>query len=124
MTNPNVLITGAAGNLGGKLRRHLEGRYPLRLLDIDPRGDAAVTRADLSRWDEGWLTAFAATDVVAHPAADPTPQQTWPNRLAPNLDAHVNVFRASARAGVKRVESPSSTPLMGGYKDRPEPHLL
>ncbi len=27
---PTILITGAAGNLGAKLRRHWQGRYPLR----------------------------------------------------------------------------------------------
>ncbi len=44
-----VLITGAAGNLGAKLRRHLEGRYRLRLLDRDPRGDPDIVPADLAR---------------------------------------------------------------------------
>jgi nucleoside-diphosphate-sugar epimerase len=38
-----VLITGAAGNLGAKLRHHLEGRHPLRLLDRNPRGDSVVS---------------------------------------------------------------------------------
>jgi nucleoside-diphosphate-sugar epimerase len=32
-----VLITGASGNLGNKLRRHLQGRYTLRLLDRKPK---------------------------------------------------------------------------------------
>ena len=32
MNVKTVLITGAAVNLGAKLRRHLEGRYDLRLL--------------------------------------------------------------------------------------------
>src|SRR5947209_1468549 len=50
MSDPgNVVITGAAGNLGAKLRRHLEGRYPLRLLDRDPRGDPAVVAAGQAR---------------------------------------------------------------------------
>jgi uronate dehydrogenase len=124
MPTPNVVITGAAGNLGGKLRRHLEGRYPLRLLDRDPHGDPAVTRADLSTWDEPWLRAFDGAEVVVHLAADPTAQQTWPNLVAPNLDALVNVFLAAARAGVKRVVYASSNHVMGGYKDRPEPHCL
>src|SRR5689334_971900 len=103
MPTPVVLITGAAGNLGGKLRRHLEGRYPLRLLDRDPRGEAAIRAADLSRRDEDWLKAFDGVDVVVHLAADPTAQQTWPNLVAPNLDALVNVFLAAAAAGVRRV---------------------
>jgi uronate dehydrogenase len=121
---PTVLITGAAGNLGAKLRRHLEGRYPLRLLDIDPRGDAALTPADLSRWDERWAATFAGVDVVVHLAADPTAQQTWPKLVAPNLDALVNVFLAAVRAGVPRVVYASSNHVLGGYKDRPEPRRL
>jgi uronate dehydrogenase len=124
MPTSTVLITGAAGNLGGKLRRHLEGRYPLRLLDLDPRGDSAVTGADLSRWDERWRKMFEGADVVVHLAADPTAQQTWPNLVAPNLDALVNVFLAAAQAGVRRVVYASSNHVMGGYKDRPEPRQL
>jgi uronate dehydrogenase len=124
MPTPLVLITGAAGNLGDKLRRHLEGRYPLRLLDRDPRGDAGILAADLSRWDRGWLTAFEGAEVVVHLAADPTAQQTWPNLVAPNLDALVNVFLAAAEFGVRRVVYASSNHVMGGYKDRPEPHRI
>jgi NAD+ dependent glucose-6-phosphate dehydrogenase len=124
MPTPTVLITGAAGNLGGKLRRHLEGRYPLRLLDIDPRGDTGITHADLSRWDEGWLAAFKGVDVVAHLAADPTAQQIWQKLVAPNVDALVNVFLAAAESGVRRIVYASSNHVMGAYKDRPEPRLL
>jgi uronate dehydrogenase len=124
MPTPTVLITGAAGNLGGKLRRHLEGRYALRLLDIDPRGGAAITPADLSHWDEGWLAAFNGVDVVVHLAADPTAQQIWPKLVAPNVDALVNVFLAAAESGVRRIVYASSNHVMGGYKDRPEPHLV
>src|SRR5262249_50311329 len=72
-----VLITGAAGNLGGKLRRHLEGRYALRLLDRDPSGDPDVFAADLSQWDDRWVQHFAGADTVVHLAADPTAHQSW-----------------------------------------------
>ena len=119
-----VLITGAAGNLGGKLRHHLEGRYALRLLDIDPRGDATIFRADLSRWDPGWVSQFQGADAVVHLAADPTAHQTWPNLVGPNFDAVVNVFQASALAGVRRVVYASSNHVMGGYQDEPEPERL
>ncbi len=124
MPTPTVLITGAAGNLGRKLRRHLDGRYPLRLLDIDPRGDPTIARADLSDRHEDWLGAMDKTNVVVHLAADPTAQQTWPRLVAPNVDALVNVFLAAAEAGVKRIVYASSNHVMGGFKDRPEPHLL
>jgi uronate dehydrogenase len=119
-----VLITGAAGNLGGKLRRHLEGRYPLRLLDLDPRGDTTIQHADLSAWDSPWVDRFSGVDTVFHFAADPTAQQTWPKLLAPNIDALIHVYQAAALAGVRRVVYASSNHVMGGYKDDPEPALL
>jgi uronate dehydrogenase len=119
-----VVITGATGNLGGKLRRHLDGRYPLRLLDRDPRGDGSVVTADLARWDPCWVETFRGADVVVHLAADPTAHQTWPNLIGPNLDAVVNVFQAAVQTGVRRVVYASSNHVMGGYADDPEPALL
>jgi uronate dehydrogenase len=119
-----VLITGAAGNLGGKLRRHLEGRYDLRLLDVNPGADTSIVRADLGRWEAGWVELFRGVNVVVHLAADPTAQQTWPNIIGPNIDAVVNVFQAAAQAGVGRVVYASSNHVMGGYKDDPENRLL
>jgi uronate dehydrogenase len=119
-----VLITGAAGNLGEKLRRHLEGRYPLRLLDRDPRGDPAIVAADLAVWDEAWAETFKGADTVFHLAADPTAQQSWANVIGPNIDAVVNVYEAARRGGVRRVVFASSNHVMGGYKDKPEPFLL
>ena len=65
MSDPQtVVITGAAGNLGGKLRRHLEGRCRLRLLDRDPRGDRDILAAHLSRWDGGWVGTFRGGSSV------------------------------------------------------------
>jgi nucleoside-diphosphate-sugar epimerase len=119
-----VLITGAAGNLGDKLRQHLEGRYPLRLLDLQARGDAAIQECDLSKWDTAWVDCFRGVETVVHLAADPTAQQTWPLLLAPNLDALINTFQAAAQAGVKRVVYASSNHVMGGYKDDPHMPLL
>src|SRR5438093_11224351 len=105
----HVLITGAAGNLGVKLRRHLQGRFELKLLDSDPRGDKTIIRADLSRWDQAWTEQVHGIDVIVHLAADPTAHQSWPNLIAPNLDATINLFQAAARSGVKRVVYASST---------------
>jgi uronate dehydrogenase len=119
-----VLITGAAGNLGSKLRRHLQGRFELMLLDSDPRGDRTIVQADLSRWDRTWTEQLQGIDVVVHLAADPTAHQTWPNLIAPNLDATIHMFQAAVRSGVKRVVYASSNHVMGGYQDEPEPALL
>ena len=124
MAGQTVLITGASGNLGGKLRKHLEGRYPLRLLDREPRGDRDIIAADLGRWEAGWVGQFAGVDTVFHLAADPTAHQTWPNLLGPNVDAVAHVYQAAVRAGVRRVVYASSNHVLGGYKDDPEPARL
>jgi NAD+ dependent glucose-6-phosphate dehydrogenase len=118
-TQKTVLITGAAGNLGSKLRRHLEGRYALRLLDIDPRGDSAVFRADLGAWDAAWVDQFLGVDVVVHLAADPSAHQKWPKLIGPNLDGTIHVFQAAVLQGTKRVIYASSNHVMGGYQDDP-----
>ena len=83
----NVLITGASGNLGGKLRRHLEGSSDLRLLDRVNHGDKSIHTGDLSIVRAGWTEQFRGVDTVFHLAADPTAKQTWPNVIAPNIDA-------------------------------------
>jgi uronate dehydrogenase len=120
----SVLLTGAAGNLGGKLRRHLEGRYRLLLLDIDPKGDPQIVREDLSRWSETWVRLFEGVDVVVHLAANPDAHQTWPNLIGPNIDATLHMFEACARGRVKRVVYASSLHVLTGYRDVPEPALL
>jgi nucleoside-diphosphate-sugar epimerase len=113
-----VLITGAAGNMGAKLRHHLQGRMPLRLIDRDPRGDETIVPADLAHWDLALVRLFDGVHTVFHLAADPTAQQTWPNVIAPNIDAVVHVFQAAVRSGsVRRVVYASSNHVMGGYKD-------
>lgn len=119
-----ILITGAAGNLGGKLRRHLEDRYPLRLLDVNPRGDDAIAAADLSRWDDAWAGFFGGVDTVFHFAANPTAHGTWEEILGPNVDALVHVYTAAVRGGVKRLIYASSNHVMGGYSTNWQPGML
>jgi uronate dehydrogenase len=122
MTNRKiVLITGVTGNLGAKLRRSLEERFELRLIDSDPRGDSSVFAADLSLWNENWVERFRGVHTVVHLAADPTANQVWPKLIGPNIDAVANVFQAAASARVSRVIYASSNHVMGGYQHDPEP---
>jgi uronate dehydrogenase len=124
MASQTVLITGAAGNLGTKLRHHLEGRYSLRLLDRNPGGDGAIRQADFSQWDPSWVAHFRGADVVVHLAAEATAQQSWHRLLGPNVDGTIHVYHAAVHAGVRRLVYASSNHVMGGYKDDPEPRLL
>ena len=104
-----VVITGAAGNLGTKLARHLTGRCDLVLLD-KPDGDLTV-------WNDGWVARFAGANAVVHLAGDPVAYHDWSELTGPNIDAVLNVFEAAARSGAKRLIFASSNHVMGGYQD-------
>jgi uronate dehydrogenase len=112
-----VLITGAAGTLGRKLRHHLQGRVELRLLDRDPRGDPAIVAADLAHWSEDCARLFAGAATVFHFAADPEAYKSWPELIGPNVDALIHAYQAAARGGAKRLVFASSNHVMGGYQD-------
>jgi nucleoside-diphosphate-sugar epimerase len=113
-----VLITGACGNLGRKLRAAWEDVYDLVLLDIAaPPDDPEVLRADLSAFDDDWIVHFHNVDTVIHLAANPNEFSSWEELEGPNLDVLANVFHASALAGVERLIFASSNHAMGGYRD-------
>jgi hypothetical protein len=113
-----VLITGASGNIGQKLRAAWEGVYDLVLIDrtADP-DDPDVIAADLSELDEGWITHFHGVDTVVHLAGNPNEFATWEELERPNLDALANVLHASVLAEVERVIFASSNHAMGDYRD-------
>jgi nucleoside-diphosphate-sugar epimerase len=112
-----ILITGAAGNLGGKLRRHLEQRgYPLRLLDYGPQADPAVLSADLAEWDDAWVESFAGVDTVLHLAAEPSPAADWPRLTRLNLDLLLNVMEATVQQRCRRFVFASSNWVLSGHR--------
>ena len=88
-----VLITGATGNIGRKLRAHLEatGKYALRLLCLTPDSDPTVHTADLGSFDQDWSDKFAGVDTVPHVAADPSPRAGWARIPWRNIDLLLNV---------------------------------
>jgi NAD+ dependent glucose-6-phosphate dehydrogenase len=113
-----VLITGASGNIGRKLRAAWADLYDLVLIDrLAEADDPEVIAADLSELDESWLTHFHGVDTVIHLAANPSEFSTWEVLERPNLDALCNVFHACALAGVERLIFPSSNHTMGGYRE-------
>ena len=112
-----IVIAGAAGNIGGKLRRHFESLgWRLRLLDITDGGDPAVRACDLSQWDEAWVADFAQADAVILLAGDRSPYASWSSVQRLNLDLTLNVYEAAARQGVRRLVFASSNWTMAGYR--------
>jgi nucleoside-diphosphate-sugar epimerase len=112
-----VLITGACGNIGRKLRPHLAGQYRLRLTDRDARGDEGIEVVDLSQSVEALVKLFEGVAAVVHLAADPNDRESWHGLVGPNLDALNNTFAACILAKVPRIVFASSNHVMGGYKD-------
>ena len=112
-----VLITGAGGNIGTKLRAHFSSLgWTLRLLDADARGDAVIQAADLADWDDAWVTQFAGVDAVIHLAGNPSSAASWASALRFNIDLTANVYEAAAAQGVRRVVFASSNWVMAGHR--------
>jgi uronate dehydrogenase len=112
MTNEfPVVVTGAAGLVGGLVTQGLGARHELRPTDIRAGGgdlrDAAFV--------EGLVKGAGA---VVHLAANADPDATWADLRGPNADALVTVLDAAARAGtVRTVVLASSLHAMGGHLD-------
>ncbi len=113
-----ILITGANGNIGRKLRAAWDDVFDLVLIDkeADP-SDPDVVAADLAELDEEWVSMFHGVDTVVHLAANPSEFATWEELLRPNIDAVANVFHAAALAGVERIIFASSNHAMSGYRE-------
>ncbi len=113
----SVLITGAAGNIGTKLRSYFTGLgWTLRLIDTDGLGDPALQVADLAKWDQAWVGQFAGVDAVIHLAGHPSPQASWASVQRLNIDLTANVYEAAAKNGVPRVVFASSNWVMVGHR--------
>ncbi len=110
-----VLITGACGNIGRKLRAAWADIYDLVLIDrTAAEDDPDVIAADLTRSSMtiGSLTSTVSTrSSISRPTPDERARLGRP--VEPNLDALANVFHAAALAGVERLIFASSNHVMG-----------
>ncbi|MFA6562711.1 MAG: NAD-dependent epimerase/dehydratase family protein [Verrucomicrobiia bacterium] len=109
--HPTILITGAAGNLGGSLARHLaEGGHNLRLMwhrkrlpdEVVRSANVSSIQADLAD-PTTLLPAVSGVDVVVHFAGvlfAPQPERFLPET---NTGWFSNLLGAALEVGVKRV---------------------
>lgn len=127
---PFVLLTGAAGRIGGAFRRSMGTRFRFRLADLvgdglgDTPGDGHEKMVLDIRDGEAVRRACEGVDGVLHLAADPSPDADWEASLLPvNVQGTLNVLRGAEEAGCRRVVLASSLHAVGGYPlDRPIPH--
>ena len=112
-----VLVTGATGSIGTKVRKHFADRdVRLRLLCLNPSKDPEVMTADLSDYDETWAGQFENVDAVIHLAGDPHATASWASVQRFNIDLTLNVFRAAQNHLAKRIVFASSNWVMAGYR--------
>jgi uronate dehydrogenase len=113
-----VLITGAAGGIGTRLRQLLKGAYPdLRLTDLHTPNDLAkdenFTAADLSDLAAVERITDGVEGIVhlgGHSIEGP-----WDTILNANIIGCYNLFEAARRNKVKRVIFASSNHAVGFY---------
>jgi uronate dehydrogenase len=117
----SVLITGAAGGIGTRLRTLMRGLYPrLRLSDLKPPADLAPAEefvaADLSDLAQV-ERAVAGIDGIVH-LGGYSVEGPWEAIHSANIVGCYNLFEAAHRAGVQRVLFASSNHAVGFYPRR------
>ena len=114
-----ILITGAAGDVGTRLRKLLKGVYPsIRTSDIRTPGDlgkdedfVAADLADLMQVKK----IVTGVDGIVHLGGFSV-EGPWETIHKSNIVGCYNLFEAAYRAGVKRVVFASSNHAVGFYR--------
>ena len=117
-----VLITGAEGNIGSRLRESLADAYDLRSLTWQPVVGLASHGADVADL-EAITPAFVGVETVVHLAASAPMDTPWPDVLHNNIEGTYAVFEAARRAGVKQVVFASSNHAVGMFEVEHAPDL-
>jgi uronate dehydrogenase len=114
----NILITGAAGDVGSRLRKLMKGVYPhLRASDIRKPADLGpgeeFIAADLA--DYGQVEKIVAgIDGIIH-LGGCSVEGPWETIHKSNIVGCYNLFEAAYRAKVKRVVFATSNHAVGFY---------
>jgi uronate dehydrogenase len=113
-----VLITGAAGGIGTRLRQLLKGAYPnIRLSDVrrpaDLSADETFVEADLASMAQV-ESAVAGVDGIVHLGGFSV-EGPWDTILQANIIGCYNLFEAARRHRVERVVFASSNHAVGFY---------
>ena len=113
-----ILITGAAGNLGTRMRHLLQHVYQIRASDLrapdrPTPGEEfiAAELADLAQVER----AVEGVEGILHLGGLPV-EHPWEEILQSNIVGNYNLFEAARRHGVKRVVFASSNQAIGFYR--------
>jgi uronate dehydrogenase len=115
---PRILLTGAGGGIGARLRKLLPPIYPdLVLSDLKAPADLAASEkfiaaelADLAQVQK----AVTGIDGIIHLGGFSV-EGPWDTILNANIIGAYNLFEAARQAGVKRIIFASSNHAVGFY---------
>lgn len=112
-----VLITGASGLIGELVIANLSAKYAFSGLSRRPVAGIPHLQADIADLD-AIRPAFRGMDAVLHLAAETSPAgvASWEMTMPATIMGTINMYRAAAEAGVKRVVFMSSGCTMLGYE--------
>ena len=122
---PRLLLTGASGGVGTRLRPLLASVYgPIRLSDlVEPAGPLApgetFVRADLADLAQV-REAVRDVDAIVH-LGGVSVEGPWATILQANIVGTYNLYEAAREAGVKRVVFASSNHAVGFH---PRDHTI
>jgi UDP-glucose 4-epimerase len=131
----NVLITGAAGNIGGSLARHLSSLPGYRVIGVDnfKTGNRAklpaegesfrFVKADVNDWNDiSSIFLSSNFEFVFHYAATVGVQRTLDNPIDVLADIHgiEHILKLSKSASVRRVFFSSSSEVYGEPVEIPQ----
>jgi uronate dehydrogenase len=113
-----ILITGAAGDVGSKLRPELAGKYLLRLSDQQPikklaAGETFVA-GDIARLSD-MKRVTRGVDAIVHLGGFSV-EGPWDEILRANIVGCYNMFEAARLNGVKRILFATSNHAAGFYR--------
>ena len=113
-----ILLTGASGGIGSRLRRLLPPLYDLVLTDLTPPADLqpgetflAADLADAASVEK----AAAGVDGILHFGGQSV-EAPWETILRSNIVGTYNVFEAARKHGVRRVVFASTNHVVGFYR--------
>ena len=119
-----ILVTGAAGRIGGYFATHHDPeKYTLRLMIKGDEPEAQINAVkpfgEIVTGDLGDLPALQKfcrdIDTVVHMAGNPDPSAVFADLLQTNIVGTYNIFAAAKHAGVRRVIYASSIHAVSGY---------
>ncbi len=119
-----VLVTGASGGIGTRLRKLMKGLYPdIRWSDLTPPAglspDERFIKADLAVMDEV-ERAVQGVQGIVHLGGFSV-EGPWATILNANIIGCYNLFEAARRAKVERIVFASSNHAVGFY---PRQHTI